>query len=118
MTTTRSATATTTYYRVRAAPPPFTSQPSGAIWSPSRWSFEAVDVVERLDGEAQLAGGLLDPGDGETQCRCSDRRARTGSKEGHVRAGTQADGHAVLDQLCRRFGGQPLLGVDADLAGA
>ena len=54
MTTKRSDEAATTFSRVCAAPPPFTIQPSGAIWSaPSIGDVEPGDSLERLDGETE-----------------------------------------------------------------
>ena len=56
----RSAAAATIFSRTWAPPPPFTSQPSGAIWSaPSIARSSLLDVREGLHRNAELARLLL-----------------------------------------------------------
>ena len=109
----RSAAAATIFSRRWAPPPPLISQPSGVTWSvpsiamssrasslnsstgiprPRACSSVATEVAtQRIPLEA--AGG--------------DRRQQVGDGG----AGAEADGHPVLDQLCRRLGGESLLRV-------
>ena len=114
MTTKRSAAAATIFSRVWAAPPPFTSHPSGEIWSaPSMAMSKPVDAVEGLDSEhptPRAASSVR--GEVATQRMSSDRRARAG-RGGHRRTGAEPHGHGVLDQLCGGLGGELLLPLDA-----
>ncbi len=113
ITTKRSAAAATIFSRRWAPPPPLISQPSGVTWSvpsiamssrssspnsstamPSSraWSSVATEVAtQRIPREAAPRQRRQQVGDGG--------------------AGSEPDGHPVLDQLRRRLGGEPLLVV-------
>ena len=99
-----SAAAATIFSRVCAAPPPFTSQPSGAIWSApsivmSRWSSVAngsTADAERARPRTRCAGDVATQRDRQLAPR--QRRQQVV----HGRAGAEPDQHAVLDELAPR----------------
>ena len=85
MTTKRSAVAATIFSRVCAAPPPLTSQPSGAIWSaPSiAMSSRSTSSNGTTFNPSALAASSV-AGEVATQVRSSPRSASAGSRNATV----------------------------------
>ena len=93
ITTKRSAAAATIFSRVWAPPPPLTSQPSGATWSaPSIAMSSAVERVERLDREPELARLLLGRDRGRDAADLEAARGERRQQVGDGRAGAEPDG--------------------------
>ena len=113
MTTKRSAAAATIFSRRWAPPPPLISQPSGVTSSvPSIAMSSRVELSNSSTGMPSSRACSSVATEVATQRmplrpRRGDRRQQVGDR----RAGPQADGHPVLDQLRRRLRRQPLLGV-------
>ena len=113
MTTKRSAAAATIFSRRWAPPPPLISQPSGVTWSvPSIAMSSRSSSLNSSTGmpssracssvATEVATQRM-----SAQTASGDRRQQVGDG----RAGAEADGHPVLDQLRRRLGGEALLVV-------
>ena len=114
MTTKRSAAAATIFSRVCAAPPPFTSQPSGATWSaPSTASRGGRASRMRSTVRPSSRAACSVSSDVATQRMSSSRAASAGRKYATVRACAEADCHPVFDELGRSLGREALFVVVA-----
>ena len=108
----RSRPAATIFSRVWAAPPPFTSQPSGVTWSaPSTARSSLSRVSNGSTSRPSSRAALLGRG---RRRHAADGEASRGQRRQEVpdrRARAQADGHPGLDQLGRGLGREALFVV-------
>ena len=96
--------------RAGAAPPPFTSHPSGAIWSAPSIVMSNRSMVSNASTRNPSASAAASVrGDVATQRSESLRRAKCGEQIGNSGAGAEPDRHPVLDELGRSLGRESLL---------